>query len=602
MTSSALAAWILVGLHALVLALLVPFALHRLRLVALSRRAASAPLPAGASIPSGAAHPPHPASIPPTPTPPRVTVQLPVHNERHVVERLVDAACRLEHPRSRLQIQLLDDSTDDTTVLAERRARFWRQRGVEIAVRHRTARTGYKAGALADGLRTATGEFILILDADFVPAPTLLRDLLPSMDDPGVGMVQARWDHLNAGDSWLTRAQALLLDGHFLVEQRGRCRGGRFFNFNGTAGLWRRRALIEAGGWRADTLTEDLDISYRAQMAGWRFVMRDDIGAAAELPGTRASFLVQQRRWAQGGVQTACKILPALMRGPFPRAVKREAFHHLCGHLTHPLAFVLSLLIVPSAIAREALGLGALWWLDPLVFLLATVPFVIFYAAAARRRNSLGESVARESAACDSTGRDSTHPDSTGPDSTRRDSRPNAESPAIRRTPARRRPRILRAIRQIALTLAVGCGLSLQLIGAALRGLGPSRDPFRRTPKSGGAVRSSYEPSGGGFPGRRLARAAGLLMAVSAVVAVATGHWGSLPFVALFGSGHILFGFGPGLSRARRTQRRPGRGKIANQQRPHRKPEDQPDREGLRPDSARQVRGQPPVAEECEAA
>ncbi len=599
MTPSISAAWALVGLHALVLVLLVPFALHRLRLAVLSRR--EPPPPRQTRIPTSPPppHPPdarvplppltpheahHHAALPRESTPPRVTIQLPLHNERHVVERLIDAACRLEHPPDRLQIQILDDSTDDTTALAERRAVLWQRRGIDIAVLHRTVRTGYKAGALAAGLEAATGEFILILDADFLPAPSLLRELLSSMDDPAVGMVQARWDHLNASDSWLTRAQALLLDGHFLVEQRGRCRGERFFNFNGTAGLWRRRALVGAGGWRADTLTEDLDISYRAQMAGWRFVMRDDIGALAELPGTRASFLVQQRRWAQGGVQTARKILPSLMRGPFPWAVKREAFHHLCGHLTHPLTFVLSVLIVPSAIARKTLGLGALWWLDPLVFLLATVPFVIFYAVAARRRALLDP----------------------GPGPTSRT--------FLRRTPARRRQRILHTLRHITLTLAVGCGLSLQLTGAALRGLGRSSGPFRRTPKSGGAARSSYERSGGGFPGRRLARTAGLLMANSAVVAVATGHWGSLPFVALFGSGHILFGFGPGLLRARRTLSREridttrrgqladGAREIANQERPHRNPERKPNHDGLRPDSTLQVRGQPPITEECEAA
>ena len=215
---------------------------------------------------------------PPSPPPPTVTVQLPIYNERHVVERLIDAACRLSHPRHLLQIQVLDDSTDETTALARRRAREWRRRGIDITVLHRTTRRGYKAGALAAGLESATGDYVLILDADFVPQPALIEELLPSMADPRVGMVQARWEHLNEDESWLTRSQALLLDGHFLVEQRGRYRGGRLFKFNGTAGMWRREALTDAGGWDHDTLTEDLDISYRAQMAGWRFVLRDEVG------------------------------------------------------------------------------------------------------------------------------------------------------------------------------------------------------------------------------------------------------------------------------------------------------------------------------------
>ncbi|MDE2754584.1 MAG: glycosyltransferase, partial [Gemmatimonadota bacterium] len=238
-----------VSLYALVLALLLPFAGHRLSLLLLSRRRAPstyAPTAGGGGT-----------------SPPRVTVQLPVFNEKHVVERLIDAACRLSHRRTHLQIQVLDDSTDETTALAVRRARAWRRRGVDVTVLHRAERTGYKAGALAAGLESAKGEYVLILDADFVPGPDLLRRLLPSMADPRVGMVQARWDHLNEDESWLTRAQALLLDGHFFLEQRGRYLGGRFFNFNGTAGLWRRQALVDAGGWQSETLTEELDISYR---------------------------------------------------------------------------------------------------------------------------------------------------------------------------------------------------------------------------------------------------------------------------------------------------------------------------------------------------
>ena len=519
-----------VTVYGLVLALLLPFAGHRLLLLALSRRRA-----------------PETGAVPDAPAPPpRVTVQLPIYNEKHVAERLIDAACRLSHPRTHLEIQILDDSTDETTLLAERCAAKWRRRGVNVAVHHRTVRTGYKAGALAAGLESAAGEYILVLDADFVPRLDLLERLLPSMADPGVGMAQARWDHLNEAASWLTRAQGLLLDGHFLVEQRARYRGRRFFNFNGTAGLWRRQALIDAGGWEHDTLTEDLDISYRAQMAGWRFVMRDDIGVPAELPGTPAALLVQQRRWAQGGVQTARKLLSRLLRGPFRPAVKFEAFIHLCGHLAHPLTFTLSMIIVPAAMARRELGIDRLWWLDLALFLGATAPFIAFYWTAARRRG---------------------------------------------------RPRRA-AARGVAATLALGAGLSLMLSRAVLRGLGRFRDPFERTPKAGSARRSSYERAGGSFPGRGLAVGAGAFMVAAGVLAIALGHWGSLPFVALFATGYLSLGLGAGVGRAGAQPAQ----EAPQQHQPHRKPDRRPVPDRLRPDSGGFVGGEAPVAEEDEAA
>ena len=498
----------ILALHALVLALLLPFAGHRLAMLVLSRR----PRPSAA----GRRASPDDA--------PRITVQLPVYNERNVVERLIDAACRLDHPAARLQIQVLDDSTDETTALARVRARRWRRRGVDIAVLHRTDRAGYKAGALAEGMASATGDFILVLDADFVPAPSLLRDLLPEMADPDVGMVQARWDHLNARDSWLTRAQALILDAHFFVEQRGRCRGGRFFNFNGTAGLWRREALAGAGGWESDTLTEDLDISYRAQMAGWRFVLRDDVGAPAELPDTPRALLVQQRRWAQGGVQTARKILPRLLSGPWRPAIKAEAVAHLCGAGAYPLAAALAMLIVPSAMARVALGLERLWWIDLAVFLAATLPFAAFFWTAGRRRRRGGR--AGEGERADSLAGD-----------------------------------VVRAF-------VLGAALPLLLAPWALRGLRRTRDPFERTPKTGGraAVRARAQVEGlaepgpqpvraSDFPGRRLAFAAGLILPALGVLAAVAGQWGSLPYVALFSSGYLLLGRPPRRSAAQPAMR-----------------------------------------------
>ena len=539
-----------VSLYGVILALLLPFAGHRISLIVLAGRkdrGGTGARPGEVASPSDP-----PRSV----VAPRVTVQLPVFNERHVIRRLIDAACRLRHPPELLQVQILDDSTDETTALAERRAREWRRSGVDVTVHHRSVRTGYKAGALAAGLESATGDFILILDADFVPRPSLLEELLPSMADPGVGMVQARWDHLNENDSWLTRAQALLLDGHFFIEQKGRYRSGRFFNFNGTAGLWRRQALDDAGGWQHDTLTEDLDISYRAQMAGWRFVFRDDVSVPAELPRTPASLLVQQRRWAQGGIQTARKVLPRLLRGRFRPAVKLEAMVHLCGHLAHPLTFALALLIVPAAMARRGLGIDRLWWLDLAVFASATLPFIAFYMTAARKRG-------------------------------------RSRGAAIRRAVG---------------TLVLGAGMSVLLSRAVLRGLGRFRDPFERTPKAGASGRSSYETPSGHFSGRALAVGAGAVMVLSGVVALVGGYWASLPFVALFASGYLSLGLGvcPPFQGQSGGQRQPVGtfpGKSAqNQQHPHGEPDGQPAPARLRPDTVGLEGRKPPIGEEHEAA
>ncbi|MYB99369.1 MAG: glycosyltransferase, partial [Gemmatimonadetes bacterium] len=473
---------------------------------------------------------------------PRVTVQLPVYNEKHVIERLIDTTCRLSHPRHLLQIQVLDDSTDDTTALARRRAREWREEGVDITVLHRTDRHGYKAGALAAGLKSATGDQILILDADFVPPPGLLEDLLPSMDDPRVGMVQARWDHLNEDESWLTRAQALLLDGHFLVEQRGRYRGGRLFKFNGTAGLWRRKALEEAGGWHHDTLIEDLDISYRSQMAGWRFVLRDEVGVPAELPRTPAALLVQQRRWAQGGVQAARKLLPRVLGSSLRPVVKLEGVVHLCGQFAYPLTFALALLVVPAAFARRELGMDALWWLDLALFAGAAGPFIAYYLTAARRRGRpWGRATWRATGA-----------------------------------------------------LVLGAGLSALLTRSVFRGFRRVRDPFERTPKTGEGRRPRDDPPArGAARGRAVGIAAGAYMVLTGVVALSAGFWASLPFVALFAAGFLSLGVGGGGAR---------RGEAPEDQSPHRQPHGRAVPAGLRPDPGGLVAGKSPVAEEGEAA
>jgi cellulose synthase/poly-beta-1,6-N-acetylglucosamine synthase-like glycosyltransferase len=316
---------------------------------------------------------------------PTVTVQLPIYNERFVVARLLDAVAQLDWPRDRLEVQILDDSSDDTVQEAVGGARRLRALGIDTTHIRRTHRVGFKAGALADGLLRAKGEFLLVLDADFVPPPDLLHTLLAPMQDPGVGMVQARWGHLNRATSALTQTEALFLDAHFLIETAVRARSGAFFNFHGTAGIWRRRAIVEAGGWSADTLTEDLDLSYRAQMVGWRFVYLPHAVVPAELPETLAAFRRQQARWTQGAAATARKLLWRLCRGPWPAVVKREALLHLGAHIVYPVTLAVTLLAVPAVLVRHAIDVGPWLWLDVALAIAIIGPTRLFYGAAARR-------------------------------------------------------------------------------------------------------------------------------------------------------------------------------------------------------------------------
>jgi len=260
---------------------------------------------------------------------PVVTIQLPMFNEQAVARRIIDASCRIDYPRDRLHIQVLDDSTDDTVRIAAQAVAEWRARGFDIEYIHRDDRIGFKAGALANGLKTARGQFVLIFDADFVPPPQIIRETIHYFTDPRVGMVQARWEHLNRDLSLLTRSQAILLDGHFVIEHAARNRSGRFMSFNGTAGLWRRTCIEDAGGWQHDTLTEDLALSYRAQMKGWKFLFLPDLTSPAELPPDMEAFKQQQYRWAKGGAQTCRKLLPTILRSNLPKRIKMEAFFHL---------------------------------------------------------------------------------------------------------------------------------------------------------------------------------------------------------------------------------------------------------------------------------
>jgi cellulose synthase/poly-beta-1,6-N-acetylglucosamine synthase-like glycosyltransferase len=315
---------------------------------------------------------------------PVVTIQLPLFNEMYVADRLIDAVCRLDYPRELLEIQVLDDSTDETCRIAEMAVNRMAAQGLDIKYIHRTNRIGFKAGALEAGLKTARGEFIGIFDADFIPTADFLARLMPHFRDPKVGMVQARWGHINRDYSLLTKIQAILLDGHFVLEHGGRNRGGRFFNFNGTAGVWRRAAIDDAGGWQHDTLTEDLDLSYRAQLGGWRFVFVPGLIAPAEVPVEMNAFKSQQHRWAKGSVQTCVKLLPRILRSNLPLGVKAEAFFHLTANFNYPLMCVLSMLIFPSMVIRYNMGWYEMLLIDVPLFFAATFSFCNFYVVCQR--------------------------------------------------------------------------------------------------------------------------------------------------------------------------------------------------------------------------
>ncbi len=310
---------------------------------------------------------------------PRVTVQLPIFNEQFVIERLLEAVCRLDYPREKLDIQVLDDSTDETVAVARSAVERWAELGYPVTYHHRANRQGFKAGALHEGLKTAQGEFVAIFDADFVPPPDFLMRTVHHFTDPAVGVVQTRWAHINRHYSFLSEVEAILLDGHFVLEHGARSRSGVFFNFNGTAGVWRRRAIDEAGGWEHDTLTEDTDLSYRAQLKGWRFVYLQDVECPAELPVEMTAFKTQQARWAKGLIQCAIKDLPFVLKSKQPLRIKMEAWYHLTANISYPLMIVLSTLLLPAMIIRFYQGWFQMMYIDVPLFLASTFSISSFY-------------------------------------------------------------------------------------------------------------------------------------------------------------------------------------------------------------------------------
>ena len=361
-----LAQSILSGFYYVVCSLLVLYGLHRMAVLAAHLRERRRP---------------HLEPEPPAAWP-TVTVQLPVFNERYVVRRLLEAVARLDYPRDRLEVQVLDDSTDCTARLLRRMCAVLRRGGLDVQHVHRTHRRGYKAGALAAGFHTARGELIAIFDADFVPPPDFLRRTVPHLLQPGVGVVQARWGHLNREFSWFTRLQAVLLDGHFVIEQSARSATGCLLSFNGTGGVWRRQAIVAAGGWSSDTLTEDLDLSFRAQLAGWRVRYLSDVVVPGELPEDPNSFRSQQRRWTKGGVQVARKLLPRILRAPLPAYVKVEAFFHLTCYAAHPLLLLLAMLRTPTRVLAPGPSLFGMLPGEIELLFIGTLPLILFYVVA----------------------------------------------------------------------------------------------------------------------------------------------------------------------------------------------------------------------------
>ncbi len=376
---------------------------------------------------------------------PRVTIQIPLFNERNVAERIIAAACAMDYPSDRLQIQVLDDSTDDCTEIARACCERFQAKGVDVVCHHRYARDGFKSGALAAGLETATGELVAIFDADFVPAPDFLQRTVHHFTDEKVGVVQAEWRHLNRDESTLTQCQAMFLDGHFLVEQATRARTGRWFNFNGTAGLWRRPCIDLSGGWGHDTLTEDTDLSYRAQLAGWRFVYLPDVHVDAELPSTMSAFISQQHRWTRGLLQCAVKLMPRILFSKAPLRVKAEAWFHLTTPILYAVMFVLAALAVPATfviVPLSQLRGAPAWALGGAVLLGGTLAAAVFILIAQR---AAGQSLWR----------------------------------TLARLPA---------------LMALGVGMSAVNTRAALGALLGRRSPFVRTPKFGGRSDSEADP------------------------------------------------------------------------------------------------------------
>ena len=429
---------------------------------------------------------------------PRVTVQLPIYNEKYVIERLVEAIAAFDYPRELLDIQVLDDSTDETREVAANCVERYRQLGVPISHIHRDNREGFKAGALQEGLKSARGEFVAIFDADFIPPADFLRRTVPYFIDQKLAMVQTRWSYVNRHYSALTEVEAILLDGHFVIEHSSRFRTGLFFNFNGTAGIWRRIAIEDAGGWQHDTLTEDTDLSYRAQLCGWHFTYLPEIDCPSELPVEMSAFKSQQARWAKGLMQTAKKILPRVLRSEMPTAVKAEAVFHLTANISYPLMVFMSIILLPAMIVRFYQGWVQVLIIDLPLFLASTCSISSFYLAAER-----------------------------------------ALYPKTWK----------RTFLYLPFVMAVGIGLSVRNALAVIEAIAGIKSEFVRTPKyrvEGGAqgagawAKKKYHKSAGWLPFAEVGL--GLYFAGAVFYALQNENYATVPFLLLFVWGYLYTG------------------------------------------------------------
>ena len=424
---------------------------------------------------------------------PKITVQLPIFNEMYVVERLLKAVGQLDYPNDRLEIQVLDDSTDETKEVCQHQVQQLRQQNLNVHHIHRQQRQGFKAGALAHGLTKTSGELVAIFDADFVPPPDTLLKMVHYFSDPQVGMVQARCVHLNRSYSKLTELQALMLDGHFLAEQTSRSRTGCFFNFNGTAGIWRVNTISEAGGWQHSTVTEDLDLSYRAQIQGWKCVYLPHIRVPAELPMEMNSFKSQQFRWAKGSSQVAKQLLPPILQSHFPAHIKWEAFFHLTNNFNYLLMLLLLLLSLPYQIYVTPYSWQyAIFFYVPMS-LVTCISLVSFYLVSLQRPREAGFS--------------------------------------------------WDMLQNLLLLMGVGIGLSINQSLAVCDGLLRNNKDFVRTPKHGvigttdSWIDKKYRAAKNWVPYFELAMMVYLVLTIA--IALTNHHYFSLPFLILFLTGYI---------------------------------------------------------------
>ena len=428
---------------------------------------------------------------------PLVTIQLPMFNEMYVAERLLEGVALIDYPKDRLEIQVLDDSTDETVTIAANKVEELRERGFDAVYLHRTDRTGFKAGALEAATKVAKGDYLMVFDADFVPNPDILKQLIHHFTDPKVGMVQARWGHLNRNYSMLTHCQSMMLDGHFVIEHIARNRSGRFFNFNGTAGVWRRSAIADAGGWQHDTVTEDMDLSFRAQLRGWQFVYVPTAIAPAEVPCEMNSFKSQQFRWAKGSAQTTKKLLFTVLKADIPFKVKLEAIFHLTNNFAYLFLVVLAVLQLPNMLIRHNMERPELLLLDVPLFMATTGSIILFYLVSHKALYG----------------------------------------------------NLWDAVKRLPMMMALGIGLSINNARAVVEGLFGDDIEFVRTPKHGVTSEKSGEAwkkktYKAKFPVHSLIELGfGLYFAATIALAIYTGAWMSIPFMVLFMIGFLYVGF-----------------------------------------------------------